>query len=140
MESSVSIERQDDPEESAVQDFLTILEEHRRNCERQGKYAEVFFFFLCTLLHLKKEEVETWAIVLCILEEEVLEFHFSSFFFLFFSFDRQRLQKIDCMSCGCMRKTDGVKQCALDKLQRDWGWKKLTCLNFSNSICFGIKK
>jgi hypothetical protein len=27
-------------EESAVQDFLEILEEHRRNCERQGKYVE----------------------------------------------------------------------------------------------------
>jgi len=27
-------------EETAVQDFLQILEEHRRNCERQGKYVE----------------------------------------------------------------------------------------------------
>jgi len=27
-------------EDSAVQDFLQILEEHRRNCERQGKYVE----------------------------------------------------------------------------------------------------
>ncbi|CAM9518455.1 unnamed protein product, partial [Choristocarpus tenellus] len=27
-------------EESAVKDFLEILEEHRRNCERQGKYVE----------------------------------------------------------------------------------------------------
>lgn len=27
-------------EESAVQDFLEILEEHRKNCERQGKYVE----------------------------------------------------------------------------------------------------
>lgn len=27
-------------EDSAVQDFLDILEEHRRNCERQGKYVE----------------------------------------------------------------------------------------------------
>jgi len=27
-------------EESAVQDFLSILEEHRKNCERQGKYVE----------------------------------------------------------------------------------------------------
>ncbi|KAG5190232.1 hypothetical protein JKP88DRAFT_299584 [Tribonema minus] len=27
-------------EDSAVQDFLEILEEHRRNCERQGKYVE----------------------------------------------------------------------------------------------------
>ena len=30
----------DDYEDSAVQDFLEILEEHRRNCERQGKYTE----------------------------------------------------------------------------------------------------
>eukprot|EP00960_Hanusia_phi_P047405 758388-Hanusia_phi.AAC.6 len=29
-----------DTEESAVQDFLQILEEHRKNCERQGKYVE----------------------------------------------------------------------------------------------------
>ena len=29
-----------DGEESAVQDFLQILEEHRKNCERQGKYVE----------------------------------------------------------------------------------------------------
>ncbi len=29
-----------DYEDSAVQDFLEILEEHRRNCERQGKYTE----------------------------------------------------------------------------------------------------
>ncbi|CAM9667812.1 unnamed protein product [Ascophyllum nodosum] len=27
-------------EDSAVNDFLEILEEHRRNCERQGKYVE----------------------------------------------------------------------------------------------------
>jgi hypothetical protein len=27
-------------EDSAVQDFLDILEEHRKNCERQGKYVE----------------------------------------------------------------------------------------------------
>uniref|UniRef100_A0A7S2UZK5 Uncharacterized protein n=1 Tax=Fibrocapsa japonica TaxID=94617 RepID=A0A7S2UZK5_9STRA len=30
----------DGQEDSAVQDFLQILEEHRRNCERQGKYVE----------------------------------------------------------------------------------------------------
>lgn len=30
----------ENPEESAVQDFLQILEEHRKNCERQGKYVE----------------------------------------------------------------------------------------------------
>mmetsp|Transcript_8983 Transcript_8983/g.11913 ORF Transcript_8983/g.11913 Transcript_8983/m.11913 type:complete len:262 (+) Transcript_8983:109-894(+) len=30
----------DASEDSAVQDFLQILEEHRRNCERQGKYVE----------------------------------------------------------------------------------------------------
>ncbi|CAM9553649.1 unnamed protein product, partial [Heterosigma akashiwo] len=30
----------DTTEDSAVQDFLQILEEHRRNCERQGKYVE----------------------------------------------------------------------------------------------------
>ncbi|KAJ8613954.1 hypothetical protein CTAYLR_008784 [Chrysophaeum taylorii] len=29
-----------EPEESAVQDFLQILEEHRKNCEKQGKYVE----------------------------------------------------------------------------------------------------
>lgn len=27
-------------EDSAVQDFLQILEEHRKNCEKQGKYVE----------------------------------------------------------------------------------------------------
>lgn len=27
-------------EDSAVNDFLLILEEHRKNCERQGKYVE----------------------------------------------------------------------------------------------------
>lgn len=27
-------------EDSAVEDFLQILEEHRKNCERQGKYVE----------------------------------------------------------------------------------------------------
>ena len=27
-------------EDSAVHDFLEILEEHRKNCERQGKYVE----------------------------------------------------------------------------------------------------
>lgn len=27
-------------EDTAVQDFLAILEEHRRNCEKQGKYTE----------------------------------------------------------------------------------------------------
>jgi hypothetical protein len=27
-------------EDTAVQDFLEILEEHRKNCERQGKYVE----------------------------------------------------------------------------------------------------
>jgi len=27
-------------EDTAVQDFLQILEEHRKNCERQGKYVE----------------------------------------------------------------------------------------------------
>lgn len=30
----------DGTEDSAVQDFLQILEEHRRNCEKQGKYVE----------------------------------------------------------------------------------------------------
>ena len=30
----------DGTEDSAVQDFLQILEEHRKNCERQGKYVE----------------------------------------------------------------------------------------------------
>jgi hypothetical protein len=30
----------DSAEDSAVADFLQILEEHRRNCERQGKYVE----------------------------------------------------------------------------------------------------
>ena len=29
-----------DAEDSAVADFLQILEEHRKNCERQGKYVE----------------------------------------------------------------------------------------------------
>jgi cobalamin biosynthesis Mg chelatase CobN len=29
-----------DNEDTAVQDFLEILEEHRKNCERQGKYVE----------------------------------------------------------------------------------------------------
>jgi cobalamin biosynthesis Mg chelatase CobN len=29
-----------DNEDAAVQDFLEILEEHRKNCERQGKYVE----------------------------------------------------------------------------------------------------
>lgn len=29
-----------DAEDTAVQDFLHILEEHRKNCERQGKYVE----------------------------------------------------------------------------------------------------
>lgn len=27
-------------EDTAVQDFMAILEEHRKNCERQGKYVE----------------------------------------------------------------------------------------------------
>ena len=27
-------------EDSAVQDFLDILEEHRKNCENEGKYVE----------------------------------------------------------------------------------------------------
>ena len=31
---------EDASEDSAVQDFLQILEEHRKNCERQGKYVE----------------------------------------------------------------------------------------------------
>ena len=30
-----------DSEDAAVQDFLEILEEHRKNCERQGKYVTV---------------------------------------------------------------------------------------------------
>lgn len=30
----------DQTEDTAVQDFLEILEEHRKNCERQGKYVE----------------------------------------------------------------------------------------------------
>eukprot|EP00981_Chlorochromonas_danica_P009035 scaffold2437_cov179-Ochromonas_danica.AAC.1 len=30
----------DPTEDAAVQDFLEILEEHRKNCERQGKYVE----------------------------------------------------------------------------------------------------
>ena len=30
----------DATEDGAVQDFLQILEEHRKNCERQGKYVE----------------------------------------------------------------------------------------------------
>ena len=30
----------DNAEDSAVADFLQILEEHRKNCERQGKYVE----------------------------------------------------------------------------------------------------
>jgi hypothetical protein len=29
-----------DNEDTAVADFLEILEEHRKNCERQGKYVE----------------------------------------------------------------------------------------------------
>jgi hypothetical protein len=33
-------EMEDASEDSAVQDFLQILEEHRKNCERQGKYVE----------------------------------------------------------------------------------------------------
>ena len=27
-------------QESAISDFLQILEEHRKNCEQQGKYVE----------------------------------------------------------------------------------------------------
>ena len=30
----------DPSEDTAVADFLEILEEHRKNCERQGKYVE----------------------------------------------------------------------------------------------------
>ena len=30
----------DPNEDTAVADFLEILEEHRKNCERQGKYVE----------------------------------------------------------------------------------------------------
>lgn len=37
---SVSILMEDNGEDSAVQDFLQILEEHRKNCEQQGKYVE----------------------------------------------------------------------------------------------------
>ena len=29
-----------DYEDTAVAEFLSILEEHRKNCERQGKYVE----------------------------------------------------------------------------------------------------
>lgn len=32
--------KMDPSEDTAVQDFLEILEEHRKNCERQGKYVE----------------------------------------------------------------------------------------------------
>ena len=32
--------KMDGQEDTAVQDFLEILEEHRKNCERQGKYVE----------------------------------------------------------------------------------------------------
>jgi hypothetical protein len=39
MESSAEYAHEE-YEDSAVQDFLQILEEHRRNCERQGKYTE----------------------------------------------------------------------------------------------------
>jgi hypothetical protein len=30
----------DPTEDTAVSDFLDVLEEHRKNCERQGKYVE----------------------------------------------------------------------------------------------------
>lgn len=30
----------DASDDTAVADFLEILEEHRKNCERQGKYVE----------------------------------------------------------------------------------------------------
>lgn len=30
----------DEAPDTAVQDFLVILEEHRKNCEREGKYIE----------------------------------------------------------------------------------------------------
>jgi hypothetical protein len=33
-------DKMDSTEDAAVQDFLEILEEHRKNCERQGKYVE----------------------------------------------------------------------------------------------------
>ena len=39
VEEKMSFE-DDSAEDSAVQDFLQILEEHRKNCERQGKYVE----------------------------------------------------------------------------------------------------
>jgi hypothetical protein len=30
----------DEAPDTAVQDFLAILEEHMKNCEREGKYIE----------------------------------------------------------------------------------------------------
>jgi hypothetical protein len=30
----------DEAPDTAVQDFLVILEEHKKNCEREGKYIE----------------------------------------------------------------------------------------------------
>jgi hypothetical protein len=38
--SHLLIAAMDPSEDTAVQDFLEILEEHRKNCERQGKYVE----------------------------------------------------------------------------------------------------
>ena len=40
LERIMSTYEDESAEDSAVQDFLQILEEHRKNCERQGKYVE----------------------------------------------------------------------------------------------------
>ena len=48
-------------EESAVADFLQILEEHRKNCERQGKYVEAEVRVLLCSCEERKAEVEAEA-------------------------------------------------------------------------------
>lgn len=98
----------DPSEDTAVQDFLEILEEHRKNCERQGKYVEA---------EIAKNRLDELK-----LHEE----------------NRRRVRMNDLRSnmmhivvthdyCACRRRCDRGKSLSV------WAWKRHICWSFSSS-------
>lgn len=93
----------DPTEDAAVQDFLEILEEHRKNCERQGKYVEA---------EIAKNRLDELK-----LHEE----------------NRRRVRDCRNMLLQSLMNLCHRKLCVAGKLRSAWVWRKRTCWNSSNS-------
>jgi hypothetical protein len=100
----------DNTEDSAVQDFLQILEEHRKNCERQGKYVEA---------EIAKNRLDELK-----LHEE----------------NRRRVCTSFARCALGRYAVSDRKRYARGKSRSGSAWRRHTCLNSNSLTCSGTRK